>query len=199
MTAFDLVALMGAACGMSMVLGGIWLIAKGALTFAATPKTEALTLEWKKQFRLTTQVPGMAFFLIGLLFVSVSLGFLRPPGLVPLEFEGEVKGVDEPVSILVRPTSSWELPSTTAGTINGKIYPDLSVVVLVVNAPGYEPFTKSIKVNEQGRQVTSLGTLQLHRKLKKSDLTANIAELPFNPADPANAATSNMVAYGVAQ
>jgi hypothetical protein len=198
MNAFELVALIGAVCGIAMVLGGIWLIAKGALTFAATPKTEALTLEWKKQFRLTTQVPGMAFFLIGLLFVAVSLGFLKPPGLVPLEFEGEIKGVEEPVSVLVRPTTSWELPSTTAGTISGKIYPDLSVLVLVVNAPGYEPFSKSIKVSAEGRHVTPLGTLELHRKLKKSDLTASIADLPFNPADTANAAPSS-VTYGVPQ
>jgi hypothetical protein len=44
-TAFELVALIGALCGIAMVLGGRWLIAKGALTFAATPRTEALTLE----------------------------------------------------------------------------------------------------------------------------------------------------------
>jgi hypothetical protein len=197
MTAFELVALIGAVCGITMVLGGIWLIAKGALTFAATPKTEALTLEWKKQFRLTTQVPGIAFFLVGLLFISVSLGFLRPGELVPMEFEGEIKGVEEPVSILVRP-ANWELPSTTAGKINGKIYPDLSFVVLVINAPGYEPFSKSIKVSADGRRVAQLGTLELHRKLKKSDLTTSVAELPFAATD-LSMNNASAVGFGVAQ
>jgi hypothetical protein len=197
MTAFELVALIGAVCGIAMVLGGIWLIAKGALTFAATPKTEALTLEWKKQFRLTTQVPGIAFFLVGLLFISVSLGFLRPGELVPMEFEGEIKGVEEPVSILVRP-ANWELPSTTAGKINGKIYPDLSFVVLVINAPGYEPFSKSIKVSPDGRRVAQLGTLELRRKFKKTDLTTSVAELPFAATDLSMNNVS-AAAFGVAQ
>jgi hypothetical protein len=168
------------------------------LTFAATPNTEALTLEWKKQFRLTTQVPGMAFFLIGLLFVAVSLWALWTPGLAPLEFEGKITGVEEPVSILVRPTNRWELRGTTAGAIIGKIYPDLSQLELVVNAPGYVPLITPIQVNPRG--LNNLKTLELRRELKKSDLTAtaSVPDLPFNPADTANAAASK-VAYGSPQ
>jgi hypothetical protein len=142
-------------------------------------------------------VPGIAFFLVGLLFISVSLGFLRPGELVPMEFEGEIKGVEEPVSILVRP-ANWELPSTTAGKINGKIYPDLSFVVLVINAPGYEPFSKSIKVSPDGRRVAQLGTLELRRKFKKTDLTTSVAELPFAATDLSMNNVS-AAAFGVAQ
>lgn len=197
MTAFELVAIIGAACGVAMVLGGIWLIAKGQLTLAATPHTDALTLEWKKQFRMSTQVPGIAFFVIGLVFVVVPLGFLKPAALVPMEFEGEIKGVEEPVSISVRPTTNWELPGTSTGKINGMIYPDLSVVLLVINAPGYEPFSKSIKISSDGRRLAQFGTLELRRtKLRRADLAENIASLPFDT--PATSGT-NAAAFGVPQ
>ena len=124
MTAFEIVALTGALAGISMVLGGIWLVAQGALTLAATPKSDALTIEWKKQFRINTQVPGIAFFLVGLLFITLSLGFLKPPELVPIEFEGEIKGIEEAPTIVVRP-ANWELPASTGGHVNGRVYPDL--------------------------------------------------------------------------
>ena len=39
MTPFEIVALAGAIAGLSMVLGGIWLVAKGAITMAATGGT----------------------------------------------------------------------------------------------------------------------------------------------------------------
>ena len=197
MVAFEIIAIIGAACGVAMVLGGIWLIAKGQITLAATPHTDALTIQWKKQFRMSTQVPGIAFFIIGLTFVVVPLVLLKPPALVPLEFEGEIKGAEEPVSISVRPTSSWELPGTTAGKVNGMIYPDLSVVLLVINAPGYEPFSKSIKVSPDGRRLAQFGTLELHRtKLRKTDLAESIVSLPF---DAPSTAAANKLAFGVPQ
>jgi hypothetical protein len=190
MTAFEIVALTGALAGISMVLGGIWLVAQGALTLAATPKSDALTIEWKKQFRINTQVPGIAFFLVGLLFITLSLGFLKPPELVPIEFEGEIKGIEEAPTIFVRP-ANWELPASTGGHVNGRVYPDLSVVVLMINAPGYEPFTKSIKIGADGRRIARLGTLELRRKVKQDELEKRIATLPF-PVPPAES-------FGVAQ
>jgi hypothetical protein len=188
-----MVALIGAVAGFVMVLGGIGLVAKGAMTMAATPKADALTIEWKKQFRLNSQVPGLAFFLVGLLFVAVSLGFLKPAGVEPIEFEGRIDGVDEPISVIVKP-ATWELPSNTAGQINGKVYPDFQFLILVVSAPGYEPLTRAIKVETDGRRLVKVGTLVLHRKLHESDLTKNIAPLPFNA--PAYMAT-DVQAYGV--
>jgi len=195
MTVFEVVALIAAFCGFAMVLGGIWLMAKGVITLAATPKTDALTIEWKKQFRMNTQVPGLAFFMVGLLFVWVALRSLHPADIVPIEFEGTIKGVEEPVSILVRP-HAWELPSTTSGEITGKIYPDLSVLVLVVNAPGYQPYSKLIKLKADGPRLAQLGTLELHRNVRESDLSKSITDLPFNAPAPAK---SENAAFGVAQ
>jgi hypothetical protein len=191
MNAFEIVALMGSAAGLSMVLGGIWLVAKGVITMAATPKADALTIEWKKQFRMNTQIPGLAFFLVGLMFIAVSLYFLQPHEIEPIEFEGQLKGVDEQVSIFVRPTT-WELPGDSAtGQISGKVYPDFSILVLMVNAPGYEPLIKPVKINLGGQRVAKLGTLELRRsKVKESDLQKSIAPIPFSAPDPSTTKTS---------
>jgi hypothetical protein len=195
MNTFEVVAMVGALAGLAMVLGGIWLVAKGVITMAATPKADALTLEWKKQFRINTQVPGLAFFLVGLLFVSTSLIFLKPPEIVPIEFEGQVKGVDQPLSILVRP-ANWALPSSTNGQVNGKIFPDFSYLVLVITAPGYEPIETSIKINTDGQRLARFGTLELRRALHESDIEKRVAAVPFTPPKLASASTA---AFGVAQ
>lgn len=182
MNAFEMVALVGAAAGLCMVLGGIWLVAKGVITLAATPKTDALTIEWKKQFRMNTQVPGLAFFLVGLLFVSVSLVFLQPPDVAPIEFEGHVKGVEEPMSVLVRP-HEWKLPDNSAGRIRGRVFPDLRILTLVINAPGYEPYTVSVDVGTGGSRKADVGTLELRRKIRESDLEKQVTTLPFAVQD----------------
>lgn len=195
MNAFEIVALLGAVAGLSMVLGGIWLVAKGVITMAATPKADALTIEWKKQFRMNTQVPGLAFFLVGLMFIAVSLIFLKPSDVAPIEFEGQIKGIDEQVSIFVRPTT-WVLAGdSSTGQISGNVYPDFSVLVLSINAPGYVPLNKPVKVNLTGQRIAKLGTVELQRSsnVKESDLQKQIAPLPFTPPD---SATTKAPAFG---
>lgn len=194
MTPFEIVAVLGALAGVLMVLGGILLFYKGALTLQATPQ-DAITLEWKKQFKISTQVPGIAFFLVGLLFVVVSLFYLKPPPIIPIEIEGQISGVDQPVSLAITP-AKWELQGDTTGKIQGKVYPDLSVLLLVVNAPGYEPFTQSISVKEESRKLAKVGTLQLTRKVNISDIKENLIDIPF-PAPPTT--LPNQKPFGVAQ
>ncbi|MDF3822084.1 hypothetical protein P3G55_19420 [Leptospira sp. 96542] len=181
MNAFVIVALLGAIAGLSMVLGGIWLVAKGLITMAATPKADALTIEWKKQFRINTQVPGLAFFLVGLMSITTSLVFLKPSDADPIEFEGQIRGIEGQVSILVRP-SNWILNGDSAtGRISGNVYPDFSFLVLSINAPGYEPLNKQVRVNLTGQRIANLGMVELRRSpVSESDLTRQIAPIPFS-------------------
>lgn len=197
MDAFEIVALVGAVAGFSMVVGGIWLVAKGVITLAATPKAEALTIEWKKQFRLNTQVPGLAFFLVGLMFIAVSLTFLKPSDVAPISFEGQIRGIDQQVSIFVRP-QPWVLAGdSVTGQIRGTVYPDVSVLVLSVTAPGYEPLDRPIKINLQGRRVADLGVVELRQSgVRRSDLSENIVPLPFSPPD---ASMKRAASFGVSQ
>jgi hypothetical protein len=55
---FGAVVLLTALCGLIVVAGGIFLLAKGAITLASTSPTDALSVEWQKKFKLNTQVPA---------------------------------------------------------------------------------------------------------------------------------------------
>ena len=195
MIVFEIVVLIAAACGLVMVVGGIWLLAKGAITLASAPKTDAITIEWKKQFRINTQVPGIAFFLVGLLFLGFSMYFSRPPDIVPIEFNGQIKNVEEPVTILVSP-NQWQIPTASDGSVEGKIYPDLSILLLVVSAPGYEPFRSVVNLRKSGKRLAKLGTLELKKKIAEIKATPdNISAIGF-AAPPAG---NNQPNFGVAQ
>ncbi|MDZ3992298.1 hypothetical protein [Pseudomonas sp. Teo4] len=181
MTTFDIVGLLGAIAGLSMVLGGIWLVAKGAITMAATPAADAITIEWKRQFRINTQVPGVAFFLVGLLFIALSLAFLKPNELEPIEFEGEIKNLKGRVSVVVRPVS-WGLADSDNGVIAGRVYPDLSVLVVQITAAGYETLTTPVRIIDEGRLIAKIGAIELTpSNVTESDLKKQISPLPFTP------------------
>ena len=67
-------------------------------------------------------------------FIGLSLRFSQPPDVVPIEFHGQFKGVEGPVTVLVAP-NRWQIPTTTSGMVQGKVYPDLSMLILVATAP----------------------------------------------------------------
>lgn len=162
MTVFEIVVLISAICGLFMIAGGIWLVGKGAITLGAIPQAEALTIEWKKQFRIHTQAPGIAFFLVGLFFLFFSLKYSRPPDVVPIEFRGQVTNVSSPITVLASP-SKWPIPTTSNGVVDGKIYPDLSKLVIVATAPGYVPFTTIVSMQDKGKRLAEFGTLELKK------------------------------------
>jgi hypothetical protein len=158
---------------------------------AATPKADALTIEWKRQFRINTQVPGLAFFLVGLLFIAISLQYLKPPEMLPIEFEGTINDVTSPVSIVVRPTN-WGLAESNTGEIRGQFYPDLKFLMLVVSAPGYEPLTTSVKIESNGPRIAKIGALKLKpSKVTEGDLEKKIVPLPFESPTLSNEKTSS--------
>lgn len=184
MSPFEGAAILGAVCGTAMVFGGIWLVAKGVITLAATPQAEALSIEWKKQFRMNTQVPGLAFFLVGLLFIYISLLFLKPVEVPPFEVAGELKGMDQPWSISIRPQNNWQEKGSSARRFNTRIYPEVSSLIIEVTAPGYEPFEKSITITPRNKRTEDLGTLVLRRVIKKEEIARSVASLPFDATAP---------------
>jgi hypothetical protein len=183
-TPFEVVAILGAFCGTAMVVGGIWLVAKGVITLAATPQAQALTIEWKRQFRINTQVPGLAFFIVGMLFISISLRFLQPDPVLPVELVGELRGMDQPWLLSIRPQNSWEQRGSATRTFSTKIYPEVSSLVIEVTAPGYEPFEKSIPISGKTKRLENIGILELRRKVVKADISQSVATLPFQVEPP---------------
>lgn len=128
--------LFAAIAGFCMVIGGMWLIYKGALILAGTDKSTALSIEWKKDFKLNTQAPGIAFFLIGLMFSSLAIYASKQDDAAPIFIEGKFDGVTELVTVTIIP-SNWAVISGSNGVLDGKFTPDTERVLLKISAPGY--------------------------------------------------------------
>ncbi|WP_157515806.1 hypothetical protein [Grimontia marina] len=110
-----LLLLVGALCGMVMVVGGITLLHKGAIKLANTSGEDAITIEFRKEIRISTQYPALAIFLIGLLFVSISI-FMGKPTSNKLVVKGNVVGVSEPVKVSLK-TNTWHSSLTHDGDL----------------------------------------------------------------------------------
>lgn len=192
MSMFEVVALFGAISGLSMILGGMWLIAKGAMKLAETAPGDALTVEWMKKLRISTQAPGIAFFIIGLAFITLSLWFTSPSEVEPIVIDGQIEEMEDPdpVTVSIQPVAQT-LELSSDGQILAKVYPDTTYLVLRISAPGHVPFVKTIP-----RSHPSIGKLKLRRMMKKEQIATNVQELPFEPPPLASERDYN---FGVAQ
>jgi hypothetical protein len=147
MGTFDYAVLLAALAGLIMVVGGIVLIYKGAIVLASTDSSSALSIEWKQDFRLNTQAPGIAFFIVGLIFSSISIYASKPTKIEPIRIEGEVRQIPEPVTIRAR-SSTWTLEGSSNGIVQGRIDPHLEDITLEISAPGYRPESITFSLNE---------------------------------------------------
>ena len=173
------VILLTATCGIMVVAGGIYLLSKGAITLAATAPADALSIEWQKKFRVHTQVPGIAFFVLGLGFVMTALYSASPSRAHPVDLRGEIGGVDGPVTLIIR-TQPLPLPVFSDGIIRYRFYPDFSVLTLEASAPGYEPMPVPVEIARSG--VIDVGKLNLKRKIDEiAAMPDSIMPIGFQP------------------
>jgi hypothetical protein len=173
------VILLTATCGIMVVAGGIYLLSKGAITLAATAPADALTIEWQKKFRVNTQVPGIAFFVLGLGFVVAALYSASPSKAEPIDLQGEIAGVDGPVTLIIR-SQPLPLPVFGGGIIRYRFYPDFSVLTLEASAPGYEPMPVPVEIS----RATAVDVGRIHLKKRIEEIPAkpdSILPIDFRP------------------
>ncbi|MGH6754445.1 MAG: hypothetical protein ACREVL_15130 [Solimonas sp.] len=160
MSIFQISILGAIFAGLAMVVGGIALIYKGALVLAAADKVDALTIEWKQNFRINTQAPGLAFFLVGLLFILLAVVASKPSKIEPVKIIGKVTGINDPITVTAT-TEPWSVSVASDGQIDGLIFPNVRRLTIEISAPGYVPIRQPFDV-----PVTAEGMIEL-----KSDIT----------------------------
>lgn len=182
METYDYTILGGTICGIVMVIGGIVLIYKGALKLEVASKDPALTLEvFKKHFTLTTNVPALGIFVIGLLFIGLSIHFAKITAATPIELKGKTEGVTEPVTVCLR--SEWGIPAPQ-GKVHTTLRPHLDVFWIYISAPGYEPYCDSYSKEDTAKGV-DFGIVTLRRKIEPIEQNEeNIIPLPHGTEVP---------------
>ncbi|RKF19863.1 hypothetical protein DBZ36_05235 [Alginatibacterium sediminis] len=178
MNTFDYAVLISAIAGLVMVVGGLVLIYKGALVLASTDSSQALNIEWKKDFRLSTQAPGIAFFIIGLAFSFISVFASKPSAIEPIKIEGLVEQISEQVTIRAR-SSIWTLQGGSNGVVKGRIHPHVEDIILEISAPGYKPEQITFRLSELKNRTVKFDTVNLEHKVEAiAEQEENIIDVP---------------------
>lgn len=184
---FSSVVLIAAVAGLLMVVGGMWLIYKGAIILNNTNPQEAITIEWRQNFRMSTQVPGIAFFIVGLLFSSLAIWAAKPSGVEPIRIKGNLKGISDIVTIKIIPSSSsWTVQTGSNGEINGRIYPDIDVLTLELTAPGYDEEFVPYSLETAGQREIDLSKKNIVLRKKIDTIVGNQEDIiePDVPLKP---------------
>jgi hypothetical protein len=184
MTTYDLAIFGGTACGIIMVSGGIVLLYKGAIKLEVASQDPALTVEmFKEKLKLTTHVPALGLFVIGLLFVVSAIYFAQTTAVKEISIIGMAEAPEEEITVIVR--SEWPV-TAHQGRVHAVIYPNLDVLWVQVSAPGYKPVIQPFK---DYKEVVDIGSVQLERKIPEriEPDKSNIADLPnditYQPLD----------------
>jgi hypothetical protein len=144
MNAFNIAIYASLFCAIAMILGGIWLLAKGAIKLTEAGKSEGgLSVELFNKIKVNTGYPALGFFLIALFLVAVAIWFSKPPDVLSLNVDGKLNIDGDPselVTIKVVPSSESgiTLHPDSDGSLTRTLHPEFALDI-VINAAGYEP------------------------------------------------------------
>ena len=173
---FAYLLLSGPVCGIIMVLGGILLLYKGAITLSGATEG-ALSVEFRKELRITTQYPALGIFVIGLLFVAIPALLGKPSKTPPVTIKANAVGVNEPVSVRLL-AGGWNKNLQHTGQILETHHPYVDTLQIVVSAPGYRPLTRTIQISALKNRTADLGEIQLEQSISFETLSPSIAPIP---------------------
>jgi hypothetical protein len=190
---FDVVIILGAICGVLMVVGGMVLLAIGAIKLEAVApavagtkgeqRADALILEFKKTIKVTAHYPALALFLIGVLFIFGSLWFSKSEGKIqPWSILGKIDSPDpSAVTVEIEVDKLKTLSPTDDGYIDTVIHPDLDQFKAIILAPGCKPERQylSLKVKDAKKHILELTAAKVH-KIADKPAGTQIAQLPAN-------------------
>ena len=169
---FSLLLLAGALCGIIMILGGILLLYKGAISLWNVSGEDAFTLEYKNELRISTQYPALGIFIIGLMFVTFSL-VIGKPEHHRLVIKGIAQDMDQPVTIRLK-ASSWVSGRAHNGEVLETFYPNMDILQIEVTAPGYNPLVKPIAIDASDIEA-DLGQFTMDLSVEKPVVSTEVS------------------------
>ena len=168
MSTVDVIVLLGALCGVFMVLGGLLLFYKGTVTLQeVSRKPDAVTFELKNVLKIQSRYPAYGFFIFGLAFIFLAIVYGPPDRLTPIALTGAIENAVDPAATRIRVL--LPLCDTTVnvdGVFKSNLYPDLKQLRIEILAPGNDPSSMTFEVDtlENGRErVAKFAPVKLKR------------------------------------
>lgn len=185
-TNIDVLTYIGGACSLLMVGGSLFLIYKGILTFKEVNPEEAIKVEFQKALSIQTRYPAIALFVVGIIFLGVSLYFAQKNAIRPLIVTGSLDSVDADNATVVFSEDFGTTTPSSTGEIRQKIWPNIDEVKIEIATPGHEPGKiKAIALIDKDQNVLSFGKVKAGKKVIDASAIAvapaNIASSPSNP------------------
>jgi len=188
MGTFDVIVIIGALCGVFMVLGGLWLFYKGVVTLQqVSDKPDAVTIEFKNMLKIQSRYPAYGFFVFGLAFIVVAAWFGRPDSVQSIMLSGAFENVVDPHAARVRvQVPLWDTDLNDDGKVSRDLYLDLKQVHVEIQSPGNEPSSYKLDVPTapSGRtRVARFDPIKL-KKVGEQPQAGSIEELPTGARVP---------------
>lgn len=175
MSTFEIIALLGAVCGIIMVTGGIMLLRVGAIRLSEVGNKGAFAVQIRKDIKITTSYPALGIFVIGLLFVALSTYMTKPESEIPLSILGHLDIPDpSSVRIQVEPdqVAVSDCPDST-GKFDKTLHPGIQRVKVTIVASGYEPAKKEFVLDVQRGRFGTPPVVKLPANLVFNKIVAN--------------------------
>ena len=177
-TTFDFIILMGAVCGLIMVVGSMGLLYKGIVQLNAVSPQDAITVEFRKTVRITSHYPAIALFIIGFCFMGVAgyEAYNNNEIAKPVRLNGSITGAADPDSVKIYISAGpWSLDPTSNGKaddikVDDFIYPDLKLLKVEVTAAGCNSWSTKIPLKSG---TISLGEMKLIKLIDRATIGSN--------------------------
>ena len=185
METFDVILILGAACGIVMILGGVYLFNSGARGLTQASPDRAMSPEFARRLRAQTQYPAFALVMFGLTVPStaayiayrnVSQRIFRPL---------EIRAIASDPNIRVTACligGPWPVQSAGASGISGRVVPDPNNLYVRLIAPNFEPTQipiSDVAIRERTVDLGVIDTLLVASPFPPQDIPdAQLIDLP---------------------
>lgn len=142
METFDVILILGAACGVVMILGGVYLFSNGARGLTQASHDGSLSPEFARRLKAQTQYPALALIIFGLTLPStaayVAYRNVSQRIFKPLEIRASASDQNIRVTACLI-GGPWPVQSAGASGVSGRVVPDPSEMYVRLIAPNFEP------------------------------------------------------------
>jgi len=178
MAPFTIIVILGGISGLFMVLGGMVLLYRGAISLSEVSKNPALETELPK-IKIKTYSPALGLFIIGLIFIIFAAWESKPPEIAPIRITGKIS-VPRPTTVTIFISSDqWPIEPSSDGSIENVVYPNLEILKVTFVAPGFDPI-----VVKKPKQTGTLPLGEIAFGQPKADLPQVKPENIANPGGP---------------